>query len=74
MTHTLQIVQIVASILLVALVLLQRGHSDTGTLGAEGSGSFLQTRRGAERFIFVMTIIVAIAFTGVSLAVILLGR
>lgn len=69
MAQTLQIIQIVSSLLIVVLVLLQRGNSsDTGSsLGSEG-GSFLQTRRGAERFIFVLTIIVAIVFAGASLA------
>jgi preprotein translocase subunit SecG len=42
------------------------------TLGGESSG-FLQTRRGAERFIFVLTIIIAVIFTGSSLAVIVIN-
>jgi preprotein translocase subunit SecG len=32
--------------------------------------SFLQTRRGAERFLFVLTVVVAVVFVGASLAVI----
>jgi protein translocase SecG subunit len=69
MAQTLQIIQIVSSLLIVVLVLIQRGNSgDMGsTLGGDG-GSFMQTRRGAERFIFVLTIIVAIIFAGASLA------
>lgn len=72
MAQTLQIIQIVSSLLMVALVLLQRSNGDMGsTLGSEG-GSFMQTRRGAERFLFVFTVIVAIIFAGSSLAAILL--
>jgi len=74
MAHTLQIIQIVSSILLIILVLLQRASADMGSsLGGDGS-SFLQTRRGAERFLFVFTIIVAVIFVGASLAAIVLVR
>jgi protein translocase SecG subunit len=74
MAQTLQIIQIVSSLLLVVLVLLQRSNGDMGsTLGSDG-GSFLQTRRGAERFIFVLTIIVAVIFAGASLAAVVLLR
>jgi protein translocase SecG subunit len=74
MAQTLQIIHIVSSIALVILVLLQRVSSDTGsTLGGDGS-SFLQTRRGAERFLFVLTIIVAIVFVAASLFAVLLPR
>jgi protein translocase SecG subunit len=74
MAQTLQIIQIVSSLLLVILVLLQRSSGDMGsTLGSDG-GSFMQTRRGAERLIFVLTIIVAIVFAGASLASLVLLR
>lgn len=75
MAQILQIIQIVSSILIVALVLLQRSNSsDMGSsLGSDG-GSFLQTRRGAERFIFVLTILVAIVFAGASLTAVVLFK
>lgn len=74
MAQTLQIIQIVSSLLIVALVLLQRSNGDMGsTLGGD-NGSFMQTRRGAERFLFVLTIIVAIIFAGSSLASLILLR
>ncbi|MEK7227976.1 MAG: preprotein translocase subunit SecG [Patescibacteria group bacterium] len=72
MAQTLQIIQIVSSLLLVALVLIQKASPDIGaTLGGDGS-SFLQTRRGAERFLFILTIIVAIVFAGSSLAAVVI--
>lgn len=74
MAQTLQIIQIASSVLLVALVLLQKSSADMGsTLGGDGS-SFLQTRRGAERFLFILTAIVAIIFVGANVASIVLFR
>ncbi len=74
MTHALQIIQIASSVLLVLLILLQRASADMGsTLGGDGN-SFLQTRRGAERFLFILTIVIAVVFVGASLAAIVLSR
>ncbi len=73
-THTLQIIQLASSLALIILVLLQRAQTDSGGMfGGEGT-SFLQTRRGAERFLFILTIIVAIIFAGSSLTAIIIGR
>jgi len=69
MAYTLHLVQIISSLILVALILLQRTQGDTGSSLGD-STSFLQTRRGAERFLFVLTIVVAVIFAGTSLAVI----
>ncbi len=72
MAYTLHLVQLISSIALVALILLQRTNGDNGTaLGGENI-SFFQTRRGAERFLFVLTVIVSVIFVGSSLAVIVL--
>lgn len=74
MTHALQTIQIVSSILLIILVLTQRASADMGSsLGGDGS-SFLQTRRGAERFLFVLTALTAVVFVGASLAVVVLTQ
>lgn len=74
MAQTLQIIQIASSILLVILVLLQRANSDMGSsLGGDGT-SFLQTRRGAERFLFILTIVIAVVFVGANIASIVLFR
>jgi protein translocase SecG subunit len=69
MATTLHFVQIISSIVLIALVLLQRTQGDTGSSFGD-TMSFLQTRRGAERFLFVLTVVVAVVFVGASLAVI----
>lgn len=71
MAHTLHLVQIISSIILVGLILLQRTQGDTGSSFGDNT-SFLQTRRGAERFLFVLTVALAVVFVGSSLAVIVL--
>lgn len=73
MEQTLQIIQIASSIALVILVLIQRANMDSGSsLGSDGA-SFMQTRRGAEKFIFFLTIVVAVIFAGSSLASVFLA-
>ncbi len=68
MIQTLEIIHITSSLLLVILVLIQQSNGDMGnTLGSEG-GSFLKTRRGAEKFVFILTIIIAIVFVISSVA------
>ncbi len=74
MAYTLHLIQIISGILLVALVLLQRTAGDTGSSLGGDNASFFQTRRGAERFLFLFTVAVAIVFVASSLAVIILGR
>ena len=74
MAQTLQIIQIASSILLIVLVLLQRASSDTGASLGSDSGSFLQTRRGSEKFIFILTIVVALAFVVASIASVVLFK
>lgn len=57
----LNIVQIVISVLLVVCVLLQqRGSGLSGAFG--GSGEGYHTKRGMEKTIFIATIVLAVAF------------
>ncbi|MFZ4500335.1 MAG: preprotein translocase subunit SecG [Minisyncoccia bacterium] len=73
MVATLHSIQILLALALIALILLQRPSSDASGIPVGGdSASFLHTRRGAERFFFVLTIAVSIAFAAVSLAAIVL--
>ena len=65
------IIQIVLAVfLIIAILLQQRGAGLSGAFG--GEGSVYSTRRGAERIIFIATIVIAILFFGVSIARILL--
>ncbi len=65
----LTITQIIVSIMLVALILLQqRGSEGLGSaFGGDSSGALYRTRRGAEKIIFIVTIILSIVF--VTLAI-----
>jgi protein translocase SecG subunit len=53
---------IVAVILVLAILLQQSGAGVGGALGGADSGSFHQTRRGFEKFLFYLSIICAILF------------
>jgi protein translocase SecG subunit len=55
---------ILASLLIIAILLQQRGGGLSSAFG--GEGSVYSTRRGAEKVIFVATIIIAILFFGIS--------
>ena len=59
----LSIVQITLAILLVALVLIQRANTDaSGAFGADGGSGAALEKRGAEKSLHRITIMVAIAF------------
>ncbi len=67
-------VQIGLSVILVILILLQRTDASMGAaFGGSGSESVERTRRGAERSIFQLTIVVGILFLVSILASILLN-
>jgi protein translocase SecG subunit len=60
---TLPYIQIVLSILLLVGVLLQRSESSLGgAFGSSDLNSNFHTRRGAEKAIFLGTIVVAVLF------------
>ena len=68
LTSVLPIIQIVLSILLIGGILLQqRGAGLGGAFGGNESGETYYTRRGAEKFLFQGTIIIAILFALSSL-------
>ncbi|OGY97467.1 MAG: preprotein translocase subunit SecG [Candidatus Liptonbacteria bacterium RIFCSPHIGHO2_01_FULL_57_28] len=69
----LTIAQIVISLILITLVLLQeRSAGMSGIFGGDGSGIY-QTRRGLQRVALGSTIFLAILFVLVSLAQLVLG-
>lgn len=61
MLKLLNIVQIVVSILLVILILLQQREGGLSSVFG-GSGETYHTKRGIEKFIFIATIILAVVF------------
>lgn len=61
-----QIIQIIVAILLIIAILLQhRGVGLSEVFG--GSGSVYRTRRGLERKLFIITIVLAILFFLIAL-------
>lgn len=58
--------QIILSVLLIAVILLQtKGSSFGGGMGGD-SGSIYHRRRGLERTLFQMTIVLAVMFVAVA--------
>lgn len=65
-------IQIVLSIILVAIILLQQSSAGVGgAFGGGDGGAINHTRRGFEKLLFRITIIIAILFTITALAAIL---
>lgn len=69
----LSIAQLVVSVLLIVLILLQERSSGLSGILGGGEGGFYQTRRGLEKTIFFGTIILAIVFVGLAIAGLLLS-
>jgi preprotein translocase subunit SecG len=67
MTVYLNLAQILIGAALITAVVLQAGSSSmSGVFGGSG-GSFHRTRRGVERTVFIITVVLAVAFFAVSL-------
>jgi preprotein translocase subunit SecG len=66
-SNYLNLAQLLISLILVVVVLLQTRGGDIGAaFGAGGGGSSFRTRRGLEKTLFQLTIILAIIFVGIS--------
>ncbi|MDO8584923.1 MAG: preprotein translocase subunit SecG [bacterium] len=68
MTTILPVIQIAVSLLLIVLILLQERSSATSGIFGGGGGGFYQTRRGAEKAIFIATVVLTIVFAGLAIA------
>lgn len=63
MVHLLSIVQLILAIFLVILVLIQRANTDaSGAFGADGGTGATLEKRGIEKSLHRLTIIVAVIF------------
>ncbi len=71
MTVYLNIAQIIVSLALIAVVILQAKGGGLSTMFG-GEGSIYRTRRGLERTLFNFTIILAILFGIISLLSVIL--
>lgn len=72
MHNILSYIQIGLAILLIVVILLQnRGAGLSGVFGG-GGGAMYQTKRGIEKTLLIITIILSILFLGISFAQIIL--
>jgi len=71
MSNALAVTQIIISILLVILILLQAQGTGLGSTWG-GGGETYHTRKGVEKIVFVATIIGIVCFVLLSLASLLL--
>jgi len=67
MTRFITIIQIVSAVLLIVAILLQQRGVGLGAAFG-GEGSIYRTKRGVEKGIFIATIILAILFFASALA------
>ena len=63
------LIQVTLSVLLVAVVLLQSRGASLGEAWG-GSSTFYTTRRGVDRTLFIITIVLAVLFAGTAIALI----
>jgi len=71
-TRYLQIVQMIISICLIAAILLQvKGQGLGGIFGGSDSGIY-KTRRGAEKTLFNLTVVLVVLFFLFALAAVIL--
>jgi preprotein translocase subunit SecG len=64
---TIAIIQIVLSVVIITLILLQERTSGmSGLLGGSGEG-YYQARRGMEKIIFYSTIVLAVIFVALAI-------
>ena len=68
METILNIVQIIVSVVLVILILLQSRNAGLGRTFGSDVGAIKRTRRGIEQTIYQFTIVMSVAFLLVSLA------
>ncbi len=67
METSIKIAEIIVSILLIVVILMQsKSSSFSGAFGGD-PGSIYHTRRGLEKTLFQLTIVLAVVFVAVSL-------
>jgi preprotein translocase subunit SecG len=69
----LTIIQLIVAIPLIAAILVQsKGAGLSGVFG--GEGNVYRTRRGAEKTLFIFTIVIAVVFFSVAILNVILGQ
>ncbi len=71
--NILPYIQIILSIILIGAVLLQQSNAGVGgALGGGDGGGLYTTRRGFEKFLFILTIVISILLVAGSFVAILI--
>ncbi len=73
MTQFLQIALIITSIALIASVILQSKGAGLGGLSGADLGSVFTARRGIERTLFWVTIVLSVLFFALAITLIVVG-
>jgi preprotein translocase subunit SecG len=74
MTNVLDIALIITSVGLILSVILQSKGAGLGGLTGADTGGVFTARRGIERILFWVTIVLSVVFFGLVIAIIILGR
>ncbi|MDD4123197.1 MAG: preprotein translocase subunit SecG [Candidatus Pacebacteria bacterium] len=69
MNTTIQIIQLVSGLLLIFLTVIQQREGGLGSAFGGSSGGLYTTRRGFEKTLFYLTIILAIIFVICSILI-----
>ena len=73
LVNLLPTIQVIVSALLIITILLQQSEESLGGAfgGSDSSDNVSKTRRGAEKVLFQSTIVLAVLFTIISIALVL---
>jgi preprotein translocase subunit SecG len=72
MAQILPYIQLAVSILLIVVILFQaKGTALSAVFG--GEGNIFRTRRGFEKILFILTIVLAIIFAALGITAIIVG-
>jgi preprotein translocase subunit SecG len=75
MAGVFQIASVVVSVVLIFLIMLQvKGGALGSLLGGDAGGGIARTRRGLEKLVFQVTVLLSIAFIGISLFAVVATR
>ena len=68
----LQVAAVIVSVLLIILILLQvKGGGLGSLLGGDAGGGIARTRRGLEKTLYQLTIVMSIVFLAISIVAVL---
>lgn len=74
MAQYLTIGQIIVSVVIIALILIQERSSGAGGLFGGAGSEFYQKRRGLERIIFMATVVFLVLFALLSIASLIISK